>query len=177
MPKGKKFCLKCNEGVGCRTKICPKCGEPFSKAPAPAHRPSDILPDPPPPPLSGPPPLPGSSELPAEEPFDEDPDADQRGKLCIDHPEYQAIKPPKFACEGCWRAYLKERFGERIAPLDTAKVLTITDEKELTSFIANLIGARTKSEHGGGCYSAFCHVKGGAVLQIDVHLSWNKGKD
>ena len=93
--------------------------------------------------------------------------------LCITHPKYGAVKPPQGACEGCWRAYLKEKFGERIAPLDTSRTITISDDPELIRFINDLQKARNKSKYGGGCYSAFFHGKE-FVLQVDVHLSWNQ---
>lgn len=180
--------------MGPRTRICPGCkhdffdadGKPWAdrETPAPAHRASDILPEPPPP-------TPPSTSLPPETPMPEtltpetlapegvdpktpmptDPNADPRGKLCIDHPEYQAEKPPRIACEGCWRAYLKEKFGERVRPLDPAHIVMVNDEREVTKFVADLIAARTKSRHGGGCYSAFLHGKE-IVLQVDVHLNW-----
>lgn len=181
MPKGRKVCPECNAAVPCRSKVCPGCGHEFiAKTPPPAHRASDILPKPSPP---GPPPLLGPSEPPAadiEPPAKTtmmDPDGDPRGLLCVRHPEYGAIKPPQVACEGCWRAYLKEKFEERVKPFDPAVVAKANDERAITSFVSDLIAARTKSEQTGGCYSAFLHTKDGTVLQIDVHLSWKQGEE
>lgn len=161
MPKGRKFCLKCNEGVGCRTKVCPNCGEPFSKAPVPAHRASDILPPPAPP-----------SETPSQSTDDVPPPPVSKPVICSTHTRYGAQKPPQEPCETCWRAYLKERFGERVRPLDESIVLTANDSRELGEFIDSLKTARAKSLQTGGCYSAFLHAKGGVVLQIDAFLGW-----
>ena len=69
---------------------------------------------------------------------------------CGAHPTYQGVKTPRKDCEGCWRVYLSNHFGNRVRPFDEALTIRISDKAEITQFITALKGCIADSGHSGG---------------------------
>ena len=55
-----------------------------------------------------------------------------------------------------------------------SEVIGVSDREALDSFIEQLKDCRDRSDHEGGCYSAFLHCKGGHTLQVEVWLSMER---
>jgi len=154
MPRGVKTCPQCEKACGPRTYKCKECGHQFiikGMTPPPSLSPRITLGSK----IPGPPSL-----KPKAKP----------GDTCVVHKRYTGTNAPKTDCEACWRMYLRDRFEEKIRPLDESRTIVAADPIEIDRFLEQLKAARDQNRHSGGGYSAFFHTKSGEVIRFDVQV-------